>query len=682
MEFKNFAYIQLIFLFLIPSFVYATQPTKNAYTGVVFSACQPSDTNSNCGGTASNITGLISAGTNITLSGNGTIGTPYVINSSGGSASAAGGTNAVQYNSGSSTFAGKEQTFSFNGTNVGIGTTNGTQPLDVRGTISATTFSGAGTGLTGTAASLTAGTVTTNANLTGPVTSSGNATTISNSINLPANPTTTTQAVGENTNIIATDAFVQAQINNQVDMHDPVQAATTAALILSPTYSNGSSGVGATLTAGTVGVLVIDGYTPVLNDRVLVQNQALSFQNGCYVLTTVGVVITTDYVLTRCTDFNQVSNINYGVTFPVLQGTANTNQQFTMNNNAAITVGTTAITFAQTSGGSQLSQGTNIVITGNSIATTSNPAFTTLTTTGNVGIGTISTQAPLSVITGNVGIGTWSPAQLVDIIGGNLSVGTPGSIKIELQSNGNFFATSLLNINSGSNSTISPTANGTTISRNVADSNVALTVTQTNSSSTGDIVDFKNNSSIVASVLQTGNVGIGTSNAKGGLVVTNGNVGIGTWVPSGALVVQAGNVGFGTYAPQGALEVENGNVGIGTSGPVVSLDVNGTARLNGGWYSTQGVPTINTCSTGGTCTIGSGSSDYDGNIGIGTISGTTMIANFAHTFSVGPFCNCGATVTSGNVICYADTGTTTTLLHISVTPAQTSKTFNYHCGGH
>lgn len=39
-------------------------------------------------------------------------------------------------------------------------------------------FTGAGTGLTGTAASLTAGHVTTNANLTGPITSSGNATSI------------------------------------------------------------------------------------------------------------------------------------------------------------------------------------------------------------------------------------------------------------------------------------------------------------------------------------------------------------------------------------------------------------------------------------------------------------------------------------------------------------------------
>lgn len=216
---------------------------------------------------------------------------------------------------------------------------------------------------------------------------------------LTGTPTSTTQATGDSSTDIATDAFVQNQINSQVDMHDPVQAATTTALILSPTYNNGSSGVGATLTAGTVGVLIIDGVTPTLGQRVLVQNQASSLQNGCYTLTTVGVVVTTDYVLTRCTDFNQASNINYGDTFPVLQGTTNANQQFTMNNNTSITVGTTSITFAQTSGGSQLSQGTNIVITGNSIATTTTPTFTTvngLTLTTSTGTLTVTNGKTLS----------------------------------------------------------------------------------------------------------------------------------------------------------------------------------------------------------------------------------------------------------------------------------------------
>lgn len=48
------------------------------------------------------------------------------------------------------------------------------------GAFSSTSFIGAGTGLTGTAASLTAGSVTTNANLTGDVTSVGNGTTLAN----------------------------------------------------------------------------------------------------------------------------------------------------------------------------------------------------------------------------------------------------------------------------------------------------------------------------------------------------------------------------------------------------------------------------------------------------------------------------------------------------------------------
>tara|TARA_R110000822_G_scaffold48453_13_gene127655 strand:+ start:5338 stop:6588 length:1251 start_codon:yes stop_codon:yes gene_type:complete len=48
----------------------------------------------------------------------------------------------------------------------------------VSGVMTATTFSGAGTSLTGTGASFTAGNVTTNANLTGPITSGGNATSV------------------------------------------------------------------------------------------------------------------------------------------------------------------------------------------------------------------------------------------------------------------------------------------------------------------------------------------------------------------------------------------------------------------------------------------------------------------------------------------------------------------------
>jgi hypothetical protein len=89
------------------------------------------------------------------------------------------------------------------------------------------------------------------------------------------------------------------------------------------------------------------------------------------------------YVLTRTLDFNQIANILYGDTVAVLQGTVNANQQYTMNNQVAITVGTTAITFAQTSGGSQLTGTAPIVITGNVIS-----APTAVVTTGSTSTGT------------------------------------------------------------------------------------------------------------------------------------------------------------------------------------------------------------------------------------------------------------------------------------------------------
>lgn len=91
-----------------------------------------------------------------------------------------------------------------------------------------------------------------------------------------------------------------------VDKHNALNAATAAtitALPFSPTYSNGTAGVGATLTAGSVGALIVDGYSPALGDFVLAKNQVSTFQNGLYQLTTLGTG-GVPYVLTRAGDFD------------------------------------------------------------------------------------------------------------------------------------------------------------------------------------------------------------------------------------------------------------------------------------------------------------------------------------------------------------------------------------------
>jgi hypothetical protein len=83
----------------------------------------------------SNITGLVTAGTNVTITGSGTIADPYVVNSAGGgggSGSPGGANTQIQFNDVGS-FNG-ESTFTYDKTNnrVGIGSTGPTFGLDVR----------------------------------------------------------------------------------------------------------------------------------------------------------------------------------------------------------------------------------------------------------------------------------------------------------------------------------------------------------------------------------------------------------------------------------------------------------------------------------------------------------------------------------------------------------------------
>jgi len=126
-----------------------------------------------------------------------------------------------------------------------------------------------------------------------------------------------------------------------------VRVATTAILPNTPTYANGASGVGATLTAGSnIAFPAVDGVTLIANDRILVKNQAAPAQNGIYTLTTVGNG-GAPWVLTRATDGDQTTEIKYGEATAVTSGTLNANKKFFMSNTNAITVGTTAVTFVE-----------------------------------------------------------------------------------------------------------------------------------------------------------------------------------------------------------------------------------------------------------------------------------------------------------------------------------------------
>ena len=151
-------------------------------------------------------------------------------------------------------------------------------------------------------------------------------------------------------------------IASGIHFHEAVELATTAALPAN-TYANGSSGVGATLTATANGALSVDSTLTVVGNRILVKNQAAGLQNGVYVVTQVGSA-GTPYILTRATDFDSVGTgvdqIDEGDFFLVTSGTANVNTAWVQQTPPPITIGTTAIVFQQFSAPITYTAGTGL----------------------------------------------------------------------------------------------------------------------------------------------------------------------------------------------------------------------------------------------------------------------------------------------------------------------------------
>ncbi len=174
-----------------------------------------------------------------------------------------------------------------------------------------------------------------------------------------------------------------------LDGKDACQGATTAPLA-AYTYNNGSSGVGATITLTTAAVLIVGGYTVALGDRVLVKNETggNAPNNGIYTVTTLGVALGAQAVLTRSLDFDQASNgINGALTF--IQNGTNANQLWYCSTFGTINFGVTNINFAQFTGTTYTADGTTLTLTGTTFSVnTGYTGQTSLTTLGTIGTGT------------------------------------------------------------------------------------------------------------------------------------------------------------------------------------------------------------------------------------------------------------------------------------------------------
>jgi len=219
----------------------------------------------------------------------------------------------------------------------------------------------------------------------------------------------------------ATKSYVDA-VKTGLVIKDSVSCATTADLAY--TYSNGSSGVGATLTNGSNGAITLDGVALILNMRVLVKDQDDAEENGIYYVSTAGAV-SAALVLTRVTDADTDSEIPGGSFTFVEQGTIGSENGYVFTHNGTPTVGTTELPVSQFSGAGQVITGTGLTKSGNTInaigtadvITVSADAITiantyvgqpSITTLGTITTGAWNSSTNVAVAYGGTGVSTFT----------------------------------------------------------------------------------------------------------------------------------------------------------------------------------------------------------------------------------------------------------------------------------
>jgi hypothetical protein len=220
----------------------------------------------------------------------------------------------------------------------------------------------------------------------------------------------TTPAAGTFTNVAMTSGTITTSPTNGTDIvnkdyadsiasglnyHQPVNYASTTTLP-AYTYNNGTSGVGATITATANGALSLGGGSPTATQRVLVKDEVSGNApyNGVYVVTQAGSLLL-PFILTRATDYDTsgsgTNEIDQGDYVLVISGTL-ASTAWVQQTALPITVGTTALSFVQFNAPITYSAGTGLTLSSTTFSITN-----TAVTSGSYGsatqVGTFSVNA-------------------------------------------------------------------------------------------------------------------------------------------------------------------------------------------------------------------------------------------------------------------------------------------------
>ncbi len=232
------------------------------------------------------------------------------------------------------------------------------------------------------------------ANLAGPTTFTG-------VISVP------NQAAGDSSAKAANTLYVDSAVSVAAagfDSKESVRAATTTAGTLATSFENGDT---------------VDGVVLATGNRILIKDQAAGAENGIYTVNATGAP-------TRATDADASSEVTGGMYVWVNEGTANGDKGFSLVTNDAITLGATALVFTQVTGLGQVTAGTGLTKTGDTIDVIGTANRISVAADAIDISSAYAGQATITTL-GTITTGTWNGTTIAILNGGTGSTTAAGA---------------------------------------------------------------------------------------------------------------------------------------------------------------------------------------------------------------------------------------------------------------
>ena len=274
----------------------------------------------------------------------------------------------------------------------------------------------------------------------------------------------------------------------------PVRLASTSNV--SGTYYNGpnNNGVGATLTVAASS-LTIDSVVCAVGDRVLLQTQSTTYQQGIYIVESIGSTV----VLQRAADQQSLEQFKAGEYVAVGAGSVNAGNFYTLVEPLPQTIGVDAIVFnADPSAGGVSFSGGPSVANAPAIFSDTSGNIKPQTTTAGFGFGIAAATGNIVATTGNLAAGSSGHAGTVTSFP---ATAANGSLILQAVNAGGAFNTTIASGTIGQSSVITIPDPGASTANFMLDAGTTTAKTITTlTSTTANITNLKYGATPVAQV--------------------------------------------------------------------------------------------------------------------------------------------------------------------------------------